>query len=181
MDTTELMNQVNAIDWLQPSWDMFIIVFFLIISLVYGFSLGRDRILVTLISVYMSLAVIKYVPYITEFNASLSVNDSFALRISVFLGAFVFLFFILSQSAVIKTLGANAEQGGFFQVLVFSVLHAGLLVSVALSFFPHEASQWLSPLTRNAFISDPAKAAWIVLPILAMVVFGRGDDWDRRR
>lgn len=172
VDTQQAVQNFSQIDWLQPSWDMFIIVFFLLASFVYGFSLGRDRIVILMISIYVSLAVVKYVPYIHEFSANISFNDSFALKISVFLGMFILLFFFLSQLALIKTLGSSATQGKFIQILIFSFLQTGLLISVSLSFFPQDVSQWISPLTYNLFLSDLAKTLWIILPIVAMAVLG---------
>ena len=178
IDTQQALNFFNSIDLLQPSWDVFIILFFVVSSFVYGISLGRDRILVILVSIYMALAVVKYVPYITEFTADLSINEGFALRVSVFLGMFVLLFFLLSQSALVKTFGHRANQGRWWQVFVFSLLHAGLLISVTLSFFPTDVSVWLSPLTKTLFISDPAKAFWVIVPIVAMMILGGGRDDD---
>ncbi|TAK03790.1 hypothetical protein EPO34_01340 [Patescibacteria group bacterium] len=172
IDTHQAAQYLSSINWLQPSWDVFIILFFLVSSLLYGISLGRDRILVMMVAIYMALAVVKYVPFISEFQASISVNDTFALKVSVFLGAFILLFFLLSQSALLKAFGASAEQGSFMQVAAFSVLHAGLLISVTLSFFPADTSPWLSPLTRTVFTSDGGKSVWALLPIVAMVAFG---------
>lgn len=172
-DTSNVTSYFSTINWLQPSWDMFIILFFVLASLMYGVSLGRDRLLVILVSIYMSLAVVKYVPFITNFDASVNINDAFALRVSVFLGIFIALFFLLSQSALMRTLGVNSEQGPMWQVILFSVLHVGLLISVTLSFFPVEAANVLSPLTRALFVGDISKAIWVLLPVFSMAIIGR--------
>lgn len=181
VNTDQLMNAITAIDWMTPSWDVFIIIFFIMASLVYGISLGRDRIFVTLVSLYMGLAVVKYVPYITEFNASITIEDGLAMNVSVFLGIFIILFFLLSQSALVKTLGSGLNQGKMLTVLLFSFLQTGLLISVTLSFFPQDLSQWISPLTQTLFLSDPAKAFWIITPIVAMMIIGGVDKNDRYR
>ena len=96
IDTNQVGTYLSNVNWLEPSWDLFIILFFVVASLMYGLSLGRDRLLVILVSIYMSLAVVEYVPFITNFNASININDTFALRVSVFLGIFIILFFFLS-------------------------------------------------------------------------------------
>src|SRR3989338_7554575 len=166
IDTQQAAAVLSSINWLRPSWDLFIVLTFLVISLLYGISLGRDRILVILVSIYMSLAVVKYVPYVTTFDASISINEHFALKVSVFLGLFILLFFLLSQSALVRTFGSGTRQGSWWQVMVFSVLHAGLLISVTLSFLPAAAVANLHPLTLQAFVSDPAKAVWVILPLV---------------
>jgi hypothetical protein len=162
----------------QPSWDLFIILFFLVLSLIYGIALGRDRIIVIMVSIYMALAVVKYVPFLSEFNANLVLKDVFALKVSLFLGLFILLFFFISHSALIRTLGSGAQQGRFWHVVLFSILHAGLFISVTLSFFPGDMSPWISPTMSELFVSDTAKAVWILLPIFAMVFVGKssGDD-----
>ncbi len=167
------------INWLQPTWDIFILLFFAIASLIYGISLGRDRIIAIMVSIYMALAIVNYMPFIAEFNTSISVNDAFALRVTVFLGVFILLFFFLSHSAIMRTMGHGAVQGKFWQVIIFSFLHVGLLISVTLSFFPMDLATVLSPLTRALFLSDIARAVWVVLPVLAMAILGRGGREDR--
>jgi hypothetical protein len=176
IDQAQVLETINSVNWMNPSWDLFIILFFVVASLIYGVSLGKDRIIVILVSIYMSLAIVNQIPFLTGFDANVSVNDSFALRVTVFLGVFILLFFFLSHSALIKTIGHNNRQGSLFQVMIFSFLHVGLLISVTMSFFPSDLANVLSPLTQTLFISDIAKAVWVILPVLAMAAFGRVDD-----
>jgi hypothetical protein len=171
IDTQQAIDVINHVNWFQPTWDLFIVLFFIVASLIYGMSLGRDRIVVILMSIYISLAIVNYVPFVKSFSTSISVNDAFAIRVSVFLGIFILLFFFLSHSALIKTIG-RGTQGKFIHVMIFSFLHVGLLISVMLSFFPVDLSTFLSPLTRELFVSDIAKAAWVITPVIAMAVFG---------
>ncbi len=171
-----IFQMFTGINWLQPSWDLFILLFFVIASLIYGISLGRDRIIVILVSIYMALAIVNYIPFINAFTARISINDAFALRVSVFLGVFILLFFFLSHSALLRTLGHAAAQGPLWQVMIFSFLHVGLLISVTLSFFPNDLAGVLSSTTQAFFVSDIAKAVWVSMPLLAMVMLGRNYD-----
>lgn len=178
INTDQAVQAFYSINWLQPSWDLFILLFFVVASLLYGISLGRDRIIVIMVSIYMSLAIVNYIPFINEFTAQISVNDAFALRVSVFLGLFILLFFFLSHSALLRTLGHSTAQGPLWQVMIFSFLHVGLLISVTLSFFPSNLSTVLSPFTQSIFTSDLARAVWVCLPVLVMVLLGRSYDRD---
>lgn len=179
----QVLGVVTSVNWSQPSWDIFIVLFFSISALLYGFSMGRDRILTMMVSVYMSVAVVKYIPYVTDFNASVTFNDSFAVRVSLFLGAFIVLFFLLSQSALLKMFGGLGDQGRWWQVALFALLQAGLLISVTLSFFPAVSGEWISPMVHALFVSDPAKTVWILAPICVMIFLGRfrPDDWNSMR
>ena len=160
---------LSQINFSSPTWDLFIILFFLVFSLLYGLSLGRDRILVIIVSIYMALAVVSNAPLLGTFNADINLSQYFAFKITTFLGIFVLLFFLLSRSALLKTFG-NLAAGTWWQVLVFSVFHVGLLVSITLSFLPPDAIGHLAPFTRQLFASDGGKFFWVIAPIIAMVM-----------
>ncbi len=165
----DVMNYLTSINWASPSWDLVIVLFFVVTVFLYGMSLGRDRIIVILMSIYMALAVISNAPLANLGNGTVSVGSWFAFRVTAFLGLFVLLFFLLSRSALMKTFG-NLASGSWWQVFLFSVFHVGLLVSITLSFLPPEAANHLAPLTRHVFASQMGKFLWIVAPILAMAV-----------
>jgi len=167
MDWGAITSHIGNIDWATPTWDLFIILFFIVGALLYGLSLGRDRIIVILVSIYMGLAVVSNAPYIKDFNAELTINQEFVVRIGFFLGVFVLLFFLLSRSALLKTLGSDAA-GSWWQVIIFSFLQCGLMISVTLSFLPEGTTNNLSPFVQQMFLSDPARFCWLVLPILMM-------------
>ncbi len=168
------MDSVSAfianINWAAPSWDLFVFLFFVIGSLLYGFSLGRDRIIVIMVAVYMALAVVGNAPIINQINLAFNINESVVLKISFFLGVFVVLFFLLSRSALLKTIGENNASGRWWQVILFSILQIGLLISITMSFFPTEILASFSPFTSDFFISDLGKSAWLIAPIAVMAL-----------
>lgn len=166
--SADFIHYLQQINWAAPTWDLFIVLFFVVTVFLYGMSLGRDRIIVILVSIYMALAVISNAPLIGKFD-TVNIGQFFAFKVTSFLGLFVLLFFLLSRSALTKTFG-NMAAGSWWQVLVFSVFHVGLLVSITLSFLPADAVGHLAPLTREIFASDTARFSWIVAPILGMVL-----------
>ncbi|RJO59098.1 hypothetical protein C4546_03800 [Candidatus Parcubacteria bacterium] len=167
---TSVQGLFAGLNWSQPSWDLFIIMFFVIAAFLYGLSLGRDRIIVIMVSIYMALAVVNTAPFLT--NTVITLQTPFVIKISVFLGVFVALFFLLSRSALLRTIAASEAQGKWWQVLVYSILHVGLLVSVVLNYLNPEAVAKLAPLTQKIFASPNAKFIWIIAPIVAMILFG---------
>lgn len=160
---------LKAIDFSAPSWDLFIVIFFVVAVLLYGLTLGRDRVLTILISIYMALAVVNTAPYINSLKAEVAVGEVFALKVVTFLGLFVVLFFLLARSALLHSF-SKGNIGSWAQVFIFSVLHVGLLTSSTLSFLPSNAITHLAPTTQAVFISDLGKFAWIILPIVAMIL-----------
>ncbi len=170
----EASSFVANIDWTKPTWDLFIILFFIVAGFLYGLSLGRDRIVVILVSIYMALAVVSTAPFIGQMNAQVGLKNVFVFQISTFVATFIVLFFLLSRSALLRSLATADESGKWYQVLLFSILHVGLLVSITLSFLPASAADGLSPLTRQLFVSETSRFIWIVAPIILMILVKSG-------
>lgn len=188
--TTDLASQVTAqatagghdiwfsfmgIDWSRPTWDLVILLFFIITVVVYSFTLGRDRIVAILISTYLSLAVASNLPFADEINQAISNSGLFAFQVSAFLAAFILLFIFLSRSSLLQSI--TNLGGSWWQVILFSLLQVGLLMSVILSFLPEAALTSLSDFTKLIFLSELGRFCWIILPILALV-FVRGRELD---
>lgn len=159
----DVADKLGAVNWIAPTWDLFIVIFFLVTVFLYGLSLGRDRIIVILVSIYMALAVISNAPLV-DTGAE---GESFAIRVTAFLAIFILLFFLLSRSALMNTFGTLAA-GTWWQVFVFSTFHVGLLVSITLSFLPKDAIGHLAPITQQIFASETGRFFWIVAPIIGM-------------
>lgn len=178
--SVQAKNFVASINWSQPSWDLFIVLLFVVGSIIYGFSLGRDRVIVILVSIYMALAVVNTAPGLGNYQADIGIDQFFVFRVSAFVVVFVALFFLMSRSALLRTVASSDTQGPWWQVMVFSFLHIGLLISITLSFLPPTASQHLAPLTQKIFVQDTSRFLWILAPILAMIML-KGGAAEKRK
>jgi len=168
---SNLNNWISGINFKEPTWDLFIIVFFLMAAFVYGLTLGRERIIVILVAIYMALAIINAAPFLDSLTPSDSgPNNIFAFKISVFLGIFVILFFLLSRNTLLRALTKSEAPGNWWQVIIFSMVHVGLLISITLSFIPSEFYDQLSPITRSWFVGVEARFFWIIAPIVVMAL-----------
>lgn len=170
--TSSIEDAFKNVDLANPSWDLFLVGFFVVGALLYGVSLGKDRIISIMVSIYMALAVVAALP---DFVLNIKVNENYTLQITAFIAIFVVLFFLLSRQAVLNSL-APTTQGKWWQVLLFSILHVGLLVSVTLSFMPPEMVHKFSGLTQYIFTNEWTRFAWIIAPIIAMIFVGRSAE-----
>jgi len=166
---TNSFDAFTKMNFSNPSWDMMIVFFFIISTFLYGWSLGRDRIIVMLVSIYMALTVVKALP---DFVLKISLNDQLAFRLTTFIALFVVLFFFISRSALLRTIGANMTDGKWYQTIIFSILHVGLLISIAMSFLPPEMLQKFAPVTQHIFRNEWTSFGWVIAPVIAMVIFG---------
>lgn len=166
---------MTGLDVNTPSWDLFIFLFFIVATFVYGFTLGRSRILVLLVSTYMALAVIHagtlagLIGPGIEQNVTVGSSPFFIVQITAFVGLMLLIFFFLSNSALRRAFAAADIQGKAWQVIAFSVLHAGLLVASVLSFVPVERRDALLGVTRGMFAGNKALFIWTLLPIIVMM------------
>ena len=110
---------IANIDWSTPTWDLFIVLFFIVAAFIYGLSLGRDRVIAILVSVYMAMAVVNTAPFIGSFSGEVGVANMFVVRVSTFIGVLILLFFLLSRSALVSTIASSDERGSWWQVLLF--------------------------------------------------------------
>ena len=184
--TAATTNNLQHIDWTRPTWDLFIILFFIVAAFLYGLSLGRDRIIVILVSIYMALAIVEHAPFLNSTGFQNMVNgildQFFVFQISAFVFFSVLLFFVITRSALMKTIAASDSSGPWWQVLLYSILHVGLIVSVILSYIPAaELEKVLAPLTRQVFTTSLAQNFWIIGPVIAMFLFKGGASEKKKR
>ena len=166
-----------GIDWSSPTWDLVILLFFLISVLVYSFTLGRDRIVAILLSTYIALAITTNLPFMDRLTDLINRGGIFTFQISSFLIVFAVLFFLLTRGNIIQ--GLSSLSGSWWQIILFSFLQVGLLTSIILSFLPDSALGHLSEFTKIVFLSDIGRFVWMVLPILALAFFkGKRSRFD---
>ena len=158
-------------------WDLFIILIFLMAVLVYGFFLGRNRMIILLISSYFSLTIINVLPWskISSLGwLGLDQSPSASLRILVFLGMILLFYFLIPRSVLSSTLRIKKRgDASWLQLFILSIVQIGLLAVVILSFLPIEAITNFSPLVRKIFIGLEAQFIWLTLPILTIVLMRR--------
>ena len=158
-------------------WDLFIILIFLMAVLVYGFFLGRNRMVILLISSYFSLTIINVLPWSKISSLGwlrLEQSPSASLRILVFLGMILLFYFLIPRSVLSSTLRIKKRgDASWLQLFILSIVQIGLLAVVILSFLPIEAITNFSPLVRKIFIGLEAQFIWLTLPILTIVLMRR--------
>ena len=162
---------LSGVDWSNPSWSLLVLAFGICATFLYGFTLGKTRLLLLMVSVYMSLAVTSGAPLVVPLLREKSHDDAFFLRVSIFLGVFLLLFILLSRTRVGSAWYGDGPPS-WWQLGLLSVLQVGLLISVILSLLPADAAPLLAPFTRTLFVVPLAQFLWMVVPILAIALVG---------
>lgn len=163
MGTESLLGQVS---WSVPTWDLFIFIFFVAFVILFGLTLGRSKILTVLLATYTGLAVVSNLPYLTpETSEKFGLGPAFVLKMIVFGAVLIVSFFFLARMGILPESGISHLP----HIFLFSILQAGLLISIVISFIP-AASTSLAPFTRTIFVSDISRFLWILAPIVAMAL-----------
>ncbi len=169
---TQYNSLLQSVNFHNPSWDAFIFLFWIIVSIFYSFSAGRGRIITILVSVYMSELLVIQAPFLTEAVVSKFGLAAYLGRLITFLALFAFFFLVLSKF-VFRTSVENRGFSSWFFSLIFALLQVGFLISVILSFLPPEIKASFAPLVNFIFVSQTAQFVWLLLPMLFLVLIGR--------
>lgn len=160
-----------------PSWDLAIVVFFMI-GIAFGYILQREKIVATMLSVYVALIVTQvFSGNLLSFFQGDKVIFS---QIWIKSGSSPFTVRVVLFMAVIMLLSAkggisSSKAKGIFspiEIIGFSFLTTALILSSIFYFMP--------PESRDAFMANSRMATfvikyylwWVLLPVIAMIGLG---------
>jgi len=158
-------------------WDLFIGLAFLTAVLVYGFFLGRNRLIILLLSSYFALLISRVIPWgklATWEWLGVQKGPSASTQIIVFLALVLFFYFLIPRSVLSSVLRIRKRgEAAWWQLFILSIMQVGLLVAVIFSFLNPAELADLAPLIKKLFINPNAEFVWITLPILTMTLMRR--------
>jgi len=162
-----------------PTWDLFITLFF-VIGVGYGAIMQREKILSTLVSVYIGMAVATV--WGPKVYAFLQGNNVFFNQLFIRTNAseFTVKTFIFAAIVVLLTIKGDFSVSlqkieGFVSsifVFIYSFLNTGLIISTVIFFLPAAARQSMVMQSNLAEFVVDYRLAWVVLPALLMIVGG---------
>jgi hypothetical protein len=160
-----------------PSWDLAITLFFLM-GIAFGYILQRDKIVATLVSVYIALIVTQafsgnlyqfFQGDKTLFNQVWIKSNTNPLTIRVLLfGLVIVLLSAKSGISAQKTKGLLSP----LEIIVYSTLTTGLILASLFYFLPPESRETFAATSKMARLLINNYTWWVIMPVVAMVVFG---------
>lgn len=165
-----------AIGSMSITWDIMLFVGLLVVGMVYGFAVGRDRAVTILLSTYLALAVVTNAPILARLSQALNAGKSSSFQLVWFLGIFLLIFGLLWRSHLLKNLAQ--DRGAWWETALFSITQVGLLVSIAFFLLPPESTSKLSPFFQQAFIGEIGRSFWLIAPIPLLYIIGREVFYD---
>lgn len=159
-----------------PSWDLAIGVFFAI-GVAFGYILQREKIVATLLSVYVALVITQiFAGNVFEFfQGSNTLGDMwvkanaspFTVRVIVFMATIT----LLSAKGGIQGQKAKGILSPI-EIIGLSFLTTGLILSSIFNFMPPENREAFMASSRLATLVIKYYPLWILVPVLVLVALG---------
>lgn len=155
----------------EPTWDLFILGFFILGVALYGFALGKSRLVVNMMAIYVAMAIARGLQTIPEVTSQLEIGQLFTLQLTVFTVAFLGCYYLFSRKSPLGRVANTSRKENIIHILVYSIGHVGLILVTVLSFIPQASNAEFSPLTQTIFMSPIAQYIWLLIPIILMIVY----------
>ena len=170
---SEIQFLIHTFNWHSPSWDLFILLFWVVASVLFAFSAGRGRMLTILVSTYMAELLVIKAPFFSDLvSQKLNVNTSSLAGLAAFVVLFLVFFIFLNRYAFRTSVDGRQIYTLPF-ALVFSILQVGLLINVIIAYLPEHVQNSLSPLIQFVFLHQNAGFIWLLLPVVFLILTGR--------
>lgn len=151
------------------SGDIGLVVSLLFLSLFCTIFLGRQRVFLILISIYVALGVLAYMPVIGRVSeAVLSPSKQI-----YFAAGFFILFFLLARGVLSQIFHQGGRVSGWWPTFFLAFLQLCLITSIAFSFLPKNYLDHFSPFIKMIFLNEWARFGWLFLPIFIMAALGK--------
>lgn len=184
---------------LNLTWDLFILVFFLII-VAYSVMIGKDQTIKVILSSYIAILTSDALGNLAQrvitgssaVNQVVNIPSESKLIILLKIAIFVFLTVALTTRGAFEVVVSEEKSAPMrlMMLVSYGVLSAGLIVSTILvyvsgaslisatSFFSNNSLQEIASSSRLVQLMTNNYAVWFALPAVAFVVsslFGRED------
>jgi len=157
------------------SWDIAAIFFVAILIFLFGLTSGRDRLLALLLSLYAASTIASTSPQVLSVFVEYGIRVSSFTKLEVFLVLFLLLSFLLSGKIFSNIFQFSAEGlKSLWQVIVLSLLIAGLFISLFLQFLPYNTLA-ISSGVAYIFRDGLAPFLWAAVPVL-FLIFLRAEE-----
>jgi len=164
---------VRSFNWHTPSWDLFVLLFWMVASVLYAFAAGRGKILTILVSIYMSQLLVLKAPFLSDaLNSKLNVGTASLQQLAAFVILFMLFFVFLGRYAFKSSVDSRRMTSLGFS-LIFAVLQIGLLINIIISYLPEHVQNGFSPLIHFIFLHPNAGFVWLLAPVIYLILLGR--------
>ena len=153
-----------------PQTDLIVAVLLLLGAILYSLSLGRERIMCILLSVYIALALVAYAPIVSFLGRLTGKQQDPFYSLVIFSVLCLSVLGFLTYSGALRGLGSHRLGLSWMQSLVVSFFQVGLIASVVINLLPAGLVAGLTAQTKLLFMSEYGRSAWLILPDVSLAI-----------
>ena len=150
---------------------LIVVAFFIFSFFIIGMALGRSKIMISIVSLYIAYFLENTFPYQKEVSSYFSNYDPYLIRIVLFLIFYILILLFLNKSVLRSRF--SVMETPFFTILFISLIKAGLMISILLTYVPTDVVRSYSSLLLDYFGTSNARFLWAVLPIISFIFVRR--------
>jgi len=160
-----------------PSWDLFIGLFFVVV-VGYGFVLQRDKVIVTLLSIYAGIVVANnFSPFVQKFFAGeQTVGNSVFIRSSASpfaIEAALFGITIILIGAKAGLTGKNSKGVlSPIELMTYSAFNAALILTTIFFFMDEASRNHIVETSKLGSFILKYNTVWLIAPLIFMLFTG---------
>ncbi|MBI2062995.1 MAG: hypothetical protein HYT61_02010 [Candidatus Yanofskybacteria bacterium] len=148
-------------------YDWLIISFFVFAILLVALSLGRSRILLVLLSLYVAAFLESHFVYFDKLRTSIKNVPDYWLHFGLFFLIYGIAFGILNRSVLKHRL--TLAESSIAAVVLIAVVEMGFLATIMLSYFPPELIERVPSKLVPYFATKTAQFWWAVVPLFVLI------------
>lgn len=158
-----------ALPRLNYSW--LIVLFFIFAIFLIGLNLGRLRILLSLICIYIAAFLESRFIFFDKLRELLKNPPEFQLHIGLFLVIYTIIVLIFNRSALKHSL--TLRETSFFPIALIAILEIGFLASLITAYLPPGTIGSLPAGLVNFFGTRNAQFWWALAPLVLLLFMKR--------
>jgi hypothetical protein len=158
-----------------PSWDLVITLIF-VIGMSYGFIMLRDRVLVTLLSLYAGTVIANVMaePILKFFKGDVAILNKlwvessaspFTIKVALFFGA---VLLIGAKSGI----GGKRGHFSFFELAAYSFFNVCIGLAAIFSFMDPDKVQAYVSASKLVGLIVNHQVLWVVAPLVVLLIMG---------
>jgi len=166
---SNLYKIIPLISGSRPSYGTLLIAIFVVLAVVSALKQGRGGVVLGILSLYMSIAVSNFLPFLNLEISGFKVENFPLMKVGLFVVIFLLIYFFISHSSL-----GHMESGKstLLNTLILSLLASGLLISTVSVMLPPNIKQDLTGVSQYIFVNELARFIWVVAPIIFTVLIG---------
>ncbi len=169
MDFSKLAQKLTGnISMPSLSYSWLVVIFFVFAVLLIALSLGRSRMLLALLSLYVAVFLESHFVYFDKLHQAIKTIPDYWLHLGLFLLIYIIVFAILNRSSLKHRL--TLAESSIFAVMLIALVEIGFLSTIFFSYFPPEFLKHIPSGIIPFFATKNAQFWWALVSLVALLL-----------